>query len=240
MPSLTCTLLVDTIRIKLEIINWVSTHGRTIMNIGIIGAGNIGSGLGKIWAKKGHKIIFSFSRNPEKLGSLSSAVENAAAGSPAEAVRQSDVILFSVRWTNVREALEAAGPLQGKIVIDCTNPLNPDLSGLEVGHTSSAAEEIATIAAGAKVVKAFNTVFADVYHSESRLFGSRMPTMFYCGDDGDAKNTVAKLIREAGFEPVDAGSLRSARYLEPLAMLMIQLGYGQGMGTNITLNLIRR
>ena len=238
--SLTCTSLVDTIRIKLEKIDRANRNGRRIMNIGIIGAGNIGSGLGKLWAKKGHKIIFSFSRNPEKLKSLSDAVENASAGSPAEAVQQSDVILFSVRWENVREALEAAGPLQGKIVIDCTNPLNPDLSGLEVGRTSSAAEEIAKIAAGAKVVKAFNTVFADVYHSESRLFGSRMPTMFFCGDDGEAKTTVAKLIREAGFEPVDAGPLRSARYLEPLAMLMIQLGYGQGMGTNITLNLTSR
>lgn len=238
--SLTCTLLVDTIRMKNDIIDWANRHGRGIMNIGIIGAGNIGCGLGKLWAKKGHKIIFSFSRNPEKLKSLSDAVENATAGSPADAARQSDVILFSVRWENVREALEAAGPLQGKIVIDCTNPLTSDLTGLAVGHTSSAAEEIAKIATGAKVVKAFNTVFADVYHSESRLFGSRMPTMFFCGDDGEAKTTVAKLIREAGFEPVDAGPLRSARYLEPLAMLMLQLGYGQGMGTNITLNLIRR
>jgi predicted dinucleotide-binding enzyme len=222
-------LWLDTIRIKLEKIDRANRHGRRIMNIGIIGAGNIGSGLGKLWAKK-YKIIFSFSRNPEKLKSLSGAVENAAAGSPAEAVRQSDVILFSVRWANVREALEAAGPLQGKIVIDCTNPLNPDLSGLAVGLSSSAAEEIAKIATGARVVKAFNTVFADVYHSESRLFGSRMPTMFFCGDDGEAKTTVAQLIREAGFEPVDAGPLRSARYLEPLAMLMIQLRIWAGHG----------
>ena len=138
------------------------------------------------------------------------------------------------------EALKAAGPLKEKILIDCTNPLKPDFSELAIGHDTSAAEEIAKMAPGAKVVKAFNSVFADIYNSESRLFGSRMPTMFYCGDDDGAKSTVAKLIRETGFEPIDAGPLRSARYLEPLAMLMIQLGYGQGMGTNIALNLIRR
>jgi len=210
------------------------------MNIGIIGSGNIGSGLGQIWAKKGHKVIFSFSRSPEKLKSLADADENASTGSPAEAAQQSEVVLLSVRWANVREAIEAAGSLQGKVVIDCTNPLNQDLSGLAVGHTTSAAEEIAKMVPGAGVLKAFNTVFADVYHAESRLFGSRLATMFYCGDDRDAKTTVAQLIKDAGFEPLDAGPLRSARYLEPLAMLMIQLGYGQGMGTHITLNLIRR
>lgn len=210
------------------------------MNIGIIGSGNIGSGLGTIWAKKGHKVMFSFSRNQEKLKALALTGQNCSAGSPAEAVRNSDVLLLSVRWENVAEALKAAGPLQDKILIDCTNPLTPDLSELAVGHVTSAAEEIAKMAPGAKVVKAFNSVFADIYHSQSRLFGSRMPTMFYCGNDDSAKTTVVGLIRETGFEPMDAGPLRSARYLEPLAMLMIQLGYGQGMGTNIALNLIRR
>lgn len=210
------------------------------MNIGIIGSGNIGSGLGKLWAKKGHKVIFSFSRNSEKLKALADSVENASAGSPADAVEQSEVILLSVRWENLKEALDAAGPLKGKIVIDCINPLAPDLKGLVVGHNTSSAEEITRMAPGAIVVKAFNTIFAEIYHSESRLFGSRMPTMFYCGDDGDAKTTVVKLIKEIGFEPMDAGPLKSARYLEPLAMLMIQLGYEQGMGTNIALSLIRR
>jgi hypothetical protein len=210
------------------------------MNIGIIGAGNIGSGLGKIWAQKGHKVMFSFSRNQEKLKALAVADQNSSAGSPAEAVQHSEVLLLSVRWETVVEALKAAGPLQKKILIDCTNPLKPDLSDIALAHTTSAAEEIAKMAPGARVVKAFNSVFADIYHSESRLFGSRMPTMFYCGDDDGAKTTVARLIRETGFEPIDAGPLKSARYLEPLAMLMIQLGYGQGMGTNIALSLIRR
>jgi hypothetical protein len=210
------------------------------MNIGIIGSGNIGSGLGKIWVQKSHKVIFSFSRSQEKLKTLAVFGENSSSGSPEDAVKQSEVILLSVRWGNLKEALDTAGPLQGKIVIDCTNPLKPGLYELAIGHATSAAEEIAKMAPGAKVVKAFNSVFADIYHSESRLFGSRMPTMFYCGDDDGAKATVARLIRETGFEPIDAGPLKSARYLEPLAMLMIQLGYEQGLGTNIALNLIRR
>jgi NADPH-dependent F420 reductase len=210
------------------------------MNIGIIGSGNVGSGLGKIWAQKGHKVIFSFSRNQEKLKALAVSDQNSSAGSPAEAVQQSEVLLLSVRWETVVEALKAAGPLQNKILIDCTNPLTPDFSELALGHATSAAEEIAKMVPDAKVVKAFNSVFADVYQSESRLFGSRMPTMFYCGNDDGAKTTVARLIRETGFEPVDAGPLKNARYLEPLAMLMIQLGYAQGMGTNIALSLIKR
>jgi len=210
------------------------------MNIAVIGSGNIGSGLGKIWANKGHNIIFSFSRNMERLRELAKSAPNSSAASPQEAAQQSEVVLLSPRWANVKEAINAAGPLKGKVVIDCTNPLNPDLSDLEIGHTTSAAEEIAKLAKGAKVVKAFNTVFADVYHSGSLRSGTRMITMFYCGDDAEAKSIVERLIRDIGFEPIDAGPLKVARYLEPLAMLMIHLGYAENMGTNITLSLLRR
>jgi len=210
------------------------------MNIGIIGSGNIGSGLGRIWAQKAHRILFSFSRDAAKLAALAASVPNAAAATPRDAVEQSEVILFSVKWSDVGEALRAAGPLEGKILIDCTNPLTPDAGGLIIGQTTSAAEEIAKLAPAAKVVKAFNTVFAEVYHSSSPLFGSRRATVFYCGDDENAKKKVARLIADASLEPVDAGELKAARYLEPMAMLMIQLGFGKGLGTNIALSLIRR
>jgi hypothetical protein len=210
------------------------------MNIGIIGSGNIGSGLGKIWAQKGHQVLFSFSRDAAKLKALAASVPNASAAAPREAVERSEVILLSVRWSDVGEALKAAGSLGGKILIDCTNPLGTDADGLIVGQTTSAAEEIAKLAPTARIVKAFNTVFAEIYHSSSRLFGSRRAAMFYCGDDDNAKKTVARLIADVSFEPVDAGELKAARYLEPMAMLMIQLGYGRGMGTNIALSLIRR
>lgn len=210
------------------------------MNIGIIGAGRMGSGLGRIWAKKGHNVCFSYSRDQEKLKGLAAASPNCSWGSPDEAVRSGEIILLSVGWDSVVDALKAAGPIEGKILIDCTNPLKPDLSDIAIGHTTSAAEEITRLAPGARVVKAFNTIFAEVYHSDSRLFGSRRATMFYCGDDTDAKSEVAKIINEMGLAPIDAGPLTSARYLEPLAMLMIRLGYGQGMGTDIAMSLIRR
>jgi hypothetical protein len=210
------------------------------MNIGIIGSGRMGSGLGSIWAEKGHNVFFSFSRSREKLEGLAASVPNARSGTPAEAVEASEIILFSFPWISREDALKAAGPISGKIVIDCTNPLTRDFDGLAVGCTTSGGEELARMVPGARVVKAFNTVFAEVYHTPSRLYGSRRATMFYCGDDREAKADVSKLIQHVGFEPIDAGPLSTARYLEPMAMLMMQLGYGQNMGTNIALNLIRR
>jgi len=213
--------------------------GKTV-NIGIIGSGKMGSGLGKLWASKGHNVFFSFSRDPGKLEGLAKSNPHSRSGTPADAVASSDVILFSVGYGMIKEALAATGPIKDKILVDCTNPVRPDLSGLSVGLTTSAAEEIAKLVPESRVVKAFNTVFAEVYHSETRLSGTRMPSMFYCGDDDDSKSVVSKLIRENGFEPIDSGPLKSARYLEPLAMLMIQLGHVQGLGTNIALNLMHR
>ena len=209
------------------------------MNIGIIGSGRMGSGLGKIWSKR-HRIYFSYSRDYAKLKALAHSCLDAQAATPAEAVAASEVVLLSAPWTTVADALREAGPMDGKVLIDCTNPLLPDLSGLSLGLTTSAAEEIAGMAPGAKVVKAFNTAFAEIYHGESRLFGSRRLTMFYCGDDHQAKATVVRLILETGLDPIDAGPLTAARYLEPLAMLMIQLGYGMDMGSNIGISLIHR
>lgn len=209
------------------------------MNIGIIGSGRIGSGLGKIWCRR-NRIYFSYSRDRDKLAFLARACPDAAAATPAEAAAASEVVLLAVPWPQVADALSQAGSLAGKVVIDCTNPLTPDRSGLAIGHTTSAAEELARMAPGAQVVKAFNTAFAEIYEEKSRLFGSRRLSMLYCGDDAEAKATVARLISEVGFDPVDAGPLTSARLLEPLAMLMVQLGYGMKMGPNIGLNLIRR
>jgi predicted dinucleotide-binding enzyme len=210
------------------------------VNIGIIGSGDMGSGLGNIWSKKGHSVMYSFSHSPEKLKDLAASHPNALWGEPAQAVAHGDIVLLAVEWQSVQAAVTAAGPISAKIVIDCTNPLTPDSDDLEVGLTTSGGEEVAALLPGARVVKAFNTVFAEIYHSNSRLFGSRMPTMLYCGDDAEAKRVVSDLIVQTGFEPVDAGPLRSARYLEPLAVLMIRLGMDQGMGTDIILSLMRR
>ncbi len=110
---------------------------------------------------------------------------------------------------------------------------------LVLGHTTSAGEEIAKWALGAKVVKAFNTVLAPVIHS-SPQFGNQTATVFYCGDDAAAKAIVAGLAKESDFDPVDAGPLKNARYLEALTELLVQLAYGLGMGTDIAIKLLRR
>jgi len=210
------------------------------MKIGIIGSGNVGSALGKIWGKNGHEIRFS-SRNPEKLKDLAESIgKNASYGLPVEAAKFGEVIVLAVPWGQAENAIKSAESLEGKILIDCTNPLKPDYSGLAVGGTTSAAEEVARLAPGAKVIKAFHTTFAALMQSESRMFGSINPTGFYCGDDAAAKAVVANLIQETGLEPLDVGPLANARYLEPLAMLMINLGFAQKMGTNIAIKLLRR
>jgi 8-hydroxy-5-deazaflavin:NADPH oxidoreductase len=209
------------------------------MNIGIIGTGNMGGGLGKLLASKGHKVMFG-SRDPQKAKALADvAGPNASGGSIAEAARFGSVVVLAVHWGAVPESLKAAGSLAGKTVLDLTNPLTADYSALAVGYTTSGAEEIAKLAPGARVVKALNTVFAQVIGGGPE-FGPQNATALYAGDDPSAKEMVRKLIGDAGFDPVDAGPLKSARYLEPMGMLNIFLGYGLGMGTSQVFKLMRR
>jgi predicted dinucleotide-binding enzyme len=200
------------------------------MKIGIIGAGNMGSGLGKIWANNGHKLMFSYSRDTSKLEKIAQAIgSNASVGTPAEAVQFADVVVLSVPYGAVEDALKAAGSLDGKILFSIVNALLPNMSGMAVETTTSAAEEIAKLAPGAQVVEAL-PVFAEVLNSESRRFGDQLATVFYTGDDEATKQVVADLLREIDVEPIDAGSLRNSRYVEPAMMLLIQLAYTQQLG----------
>jgi hypothetical protein len=173
------------------------------MKIGIIGAGNMGTDMGKFWVKNGHQLMFSYSRNPEKLQAAAASVSaDTLIGSPAEAVQFADVVVLSVAWAAVEDALQQAGSLGGKILFSCVNPLLPDLSGLAVGTTTSGAEEIAKLAVGARLVESM-PVFAEVLHSHSRQFGMQTPSVFYCGDDTEAKAIVADLLREIECDPID-------------------------------------
>jgi len=181
--------------------------------------------------------MFSYSRRPERLQDLVKEIgSQARSGTPQEAADFGDVVFFAVPWATIGDALVAAGSLEGKILVTCVNPLG--LSGLEVGFRSSAAEEISKLAPGAIVIEAFNTIFAHILHSRADLFGNSTPTVFFCGDHREAKFKVAKLIGDAGLQPVDAGPLQNARYIEPLAMLMIELGYSRQMGSNIAMRLL--
>lgn len=209
------------------------------MNIGIIGAGNMGSSLGKLWAEKGHKLMFSYSRDMTKLEKIARSIgSNARVGTPAEAVEFADVIVLSVPYGAVADALKTAGSLEGKILFSIVNALLPDMSGMAVGTTTSAAEEIAKLAPGARVVEAL-PVFAEVLNSPSHRFGEQLATVFYTGDDEAAKQVVADLLREIDVEPINAGGLKNSRYVEPAMMLLIQLAYTQQLG-QVGFKLLRR
>lgn len=219
------------------------------MKIGIIGAGNIGSGLGNLFSRAGQEVMFSYSRDPAKVQRLADeAGPKALSGTAEQAARFGEVVVLAVGWEAVSDALKAAGSLDGKTLISCVNPLTPDFSGLAVGTTTSGAEEIARLAPGAHVVEAFLNVFAGILHSGTMQFGADIPSVFYCGDDPGAKAKVAKLIAEIGLEPVDSGPLKNARFVEPTAMLILQLGAFLGMArewkpgefTDLSIKLLRR
>ena len=210
------------------------------MKIGIVGSGNVGGTLGRRWAKNGHNVIFSTREAPsvELREVLAQAGPTARSGSVAEAARESEVLLLATPWEAAQNALASAGNLNGKILIDAVNPLLPGLAGLAVGTSTSGGEMVARWAAGAKVVKAFNTVGSNIM-ADPRFDGGRA-AMFYCGDDATAKSTVAGLINELGFEALDAGPLTQARVLEPFALLWISLALQYGYGREIAFQLLRR
>jgi predicted dinucleotide-binding enzyme len=210
------------------------------MKIAILGPGKLGSALGKLWKRAGHDVLVTFSRDPAKLEAVARSID-ARAASVAEAVTASDVIVLTTKWAIVPDALAQAGSLAGKVVLDCTNTMTPRKTADGLPELRSCAEVLAAdLAPGARVVKTFNQAFEQILHAESRLFGGERPTMFYCGDDADAKKIAARLIEDTDFEAVDAGPLENARLLEAYAVLVIRLGHTLGLGTNIAMKLMRR
>ncbi|MBC8122125.1 MAG: NADPH-dependent F420 reductase [Gemmatimonadaceae bacterium] len=210
------------------------------MKIGIVGAGSVGSGLGKLWTAAGHQVLLSYSRNVHKLEILAGEIgPGANVGTPREAVEFGEVVLLAVPWQAVTDALAQAGSLAGKLLFSSVNALKSDFSGLDIGTTTSAAEWIAERTPGATVVEAL-PVNAELLHSPSLRFGTQVPSVFYCGDDANAKATVARLLTDAGMDPIDAGPLVRARLVEPAGFLVAQVGYGLGVGPNVALKLLRR
>lgn len=202
------------------------------MNITVIGAGNMGSAFVKQLTRAGHQVVVA-ARSLVKAEAVAAANPRSTARALANAAEQAEVIVLATAFADAVDALKSAGDLRGKVVIDITNPLTADYMGLTIGHTTSAAEEIAKAVPEARVVKAFNTVFAQVL-AEGAAFGNdHVVPVYFAGDDADAKSTVSALIQSTGFVPVDSGSLKNARYLEPVAGLNIYFGYGAGKGTAI-------
>ena len=210
------------------------------MQIGIIGHGHVGGALGEGWAKAGHQIIFG-ARDPHsaKVTALLAQIgANASAVTVPEAAAAGEIVVLTVPWTAAEETVRDVAPLSGKILLDATNPLAPDLSGLTHGFDTSAAEMIADWSGGAKVVKIFNTTGSN--NMENPSYPEGATTMLYCGDDADAKQIAHRLAADLGFNPLDAGPLRQARLLEPFALLWISLAYAQGQGRDIAFRLMRR
>jgi 8-hydroxy-5-deazaflavin:NADPH oxidoreductase len=201
------------------------------MRIGILGSGLMGGKLGTLFARAGHEVVFSYARSEEKLKRLArKAGGEARAGTPREAAQDAHALLLAVHWSRIGDVLAQAGDLAGKVVLTCSLPMNSDDTALVVGQTSSGAEELARKIPTARVVAAFNTVpsevLFDVYAGRRK---AARPSLVYCGDDRRAKTVASKLIRDVGFEPLDAGPLRIARYTEPFGLLVAQLAY-EGRG----------
>ena len=186
------------------------------MKIGIVGAGKVGTELAEKWIAAGHKVMIS-GRDADKARATSKEL-GCACGTARDAAEFGEVVLFSVPAPNLLEAVGGAGDLGGKILIDATNALGAAAKGESPAHA------LAKAAPKARVVKAFNTAFAAI-HKETQGKAER-PSQVYCGDDPDAKATVATLIADAGFEPFDCGGLAAAPDVEGFARVIIALAYG--------------
>jgi len=210
------------------------------MKIGIIGAGNVGIGIGQRLAAKGHEVVVSFSRTPDKVEAAAASIGGGArAGSVEDAARHGEVVIVATPWV---ATLDAVGPvveaLAGKIVWDTTNPLNADMSALTIGTTTSAGETLAATLTGARIVKAVPP-FAELLQSSSTLIDGHRPSVFVCSDDAEAKAVVMGLVADIEVAGVDSGPLSNARFTEPASMLMIQLGYVQKLGTRIGMVIVK-
>lgn len=200
------------------------------MKIGILGSGLMGAKLGRLWADCGHEVTFAYSRDPAKLARLARE-SGGAQGSVAAAVAGADVLLLAVHWSRVADVLAQAGEMAGQVVLTCCVPLDESNTDLVVGPTSSGAEELARMRPKARWVSCFNTSpsesFAPVFARKGR---TPAPQLLVCGDDAGAKAVAGGLIRDIGFEPLEAGALRNARFIEPFAMVTAELAYGQPGG----------
>ena len=200
------------------------------MNVTIVGYGNMGAALAQSLSRAGHRVTLT-GKNPAKAKEVADRIDGRALAAN-EAAKGADIIIATAPYNAQVDALKALGDLAGKVVIEISNPLKADMSGLQIGHTTSAAEEIARQLPGARIVKAFNTTFAQVLQ-EGPAFKNGKAQVLFAGDDAGAKSQVKALIESLGFEANDAGPLANSRYLEPMGMLNIWFGYMAQKGTGI-------
>ena len=193
------------------------------MRIVVLGAGQMGGRLASLWSAAGHAV---------------ETVHRRDRGTAADCTAGAEAVALCVPWSSAEAALAACGDLDGKILVDCTNPITPGFDGLLFGGTMSAAEQIQALHPGARVVKAFNSLGAPLLGNAA--FGNQIADGYFCGDDAAAKCATEALIRAAGLNPMDAGPLRNARYLEAMAMLWIDLAVHQGRGAHFAFKTLTR
>ncbi|MGV1758649.1 NADPH-dependent F420 reductase [Rhizobium sp. A22-96] len=203
----------------------------TTMKIAVIGTGNMGAGLARLLAGTGSGVVIGH-RDPAKAAAFAAELgANVEAGGIAAAVKLADIVILALPYGAVADALREAGNLKGKILVDISNPITADFRGLVVGHSTSAAEEIQALAPDAIVVKAFNTIFATLLPVEARK--GKVLQAFVASDDEKAKAAVSSLVQSIGFEPVDAGPLTNARFIEPIGEMNIHFGFFLGKGPSV-------
>jgi hypothetical protein len=197
------------------------------LRIGVLGTGTMGMALGRLFSRAGHDVVFG-SRLPERALTAAAAVRRATGSSYEGALVGSDLVALALAWKDVGPLLSGIGVWEGRILLDCTNPEPASGRGLLLGHSTSGAEQIARAAAGARVVKALNHIYAEALDALRCGGAMPRPVAFFCGDEDSSKEIVENLLDAVGLRAVDAGPLASARYLEPLAALMVELVRGRG------------
>ncbi len=196
------------------------------MDIAILGAGNVGSALAQNLAAIGDSVFFGVPE-PEKYQDVAARV-GARIGTVEDAIADAEIVILAVPYAGALSITESNPDWNGRILVDATNPLAPGLSGLTLGTTTSAAEQIASRANNARVVKCFNVTGAENMADPRRLDASVF--MPVAGDDAAARSATVALAARMGFDAVDAGPLKVARYLEPFAMTWIHLAFAAGQG----------
>ncbi len=208
------------------------------MTISILGAGNVGLALAGAFTRRGETVVLGVPQPAKYAAAVAALGERARLTTTAEAVAAGEVVILAVPYAAVAAIAQSVDDWQAKVLVDATNPLAPGLAGLTLGTTTSGAEELARMARGARVVKAFNSTGAENM-ADARYPGG-VPMMPVCGDDAQARQRVMALATLIGFEAVDMGPLSSARYLEPFAMTWIHLAFRQGFGRRFAFGLLRR
>ena len=199
------------------------------MRIAVIGAGKVGSALGRRFTATGHDVVFGV-RAPAKYPGPGVFM------APHDAVEGAEVVVLAVPWSAVGEVVPALGDLRDAVLVDATNPFTPELAGLAVD--SSGGEVVASLAIGARLVKAFNTTGAGNLAQPD--YGPIRPWMPLAGNDPEAKETVTELAEQIGFDALDVGPLEMARRLEELALLWVRLAYVEGHGPDLAFALLHR